>query len=205
MEKLIAIIIGYIFGNFLFALIVGKYFLHADPTKAGSGNPGTANVGAVYGKKWGFLTLVGDALKSVLSLLITYLLFKNQLLLAYCGLGLMLGHCYPVVNHFKGGKGVAVVGITILAVDFKTALISLLLALVLVIGMQNLTIPPIFFTFCFVAVNLYNHQLEIALVIGLAGIVMIHKFWKDIIDFIQGRGKRVDILFSIKRKLGLLK
>ncbi|WP_310656184.1 glycerol-3-phosphate acyltransferase, partial [Lactobacillus jensenii] len=40
-------IIGYILGNFLFALIDGKYFLHADPTKNGSGNPGTANMAAV--------------------------------------------------------------------------------------------------------------------------------------------------------------
>lgn len=116
-------IIGYILGNFLFALIVGKYFLHADPTKNGSGNPGTANMGAVFGKKWGILTLIGDAVKSILALTITWLLFKSQLAMAYCGLGLMLGHCYPVTNHFKGGKGVAVIGITMLAVDFKMALI----------------------------------------------------------------------------------
>ncbi|WP_373868189.1 glycerol-3-phosphate acyltransferase, partial [Lactobacillus nasalidis] len=41
-------------------MFVGRYFLHKDPTKYGSGNPGTANMGAVFGKKAGILTCVGD-------------------------------------------------------------------------------------------------------------------------------------------------
>ncbi len=49
--KIIAVLIGYIFGNFMSAMFVGKFYLHQDPTKFGSGNPGTANVGAVFGKK----------------------------------------------------------------------------------------------------------------------------------------------------------
>lgn len=196
-------IIGYILGNFLFALIVGKYFLHADPTQNGSGNPGTANMGAVFGKKWGILTLIGDAVKSILALTITWLLFKSQLAMTYCGLGLMLGHCYPITNRFKGGKGVAVVGITILAVNFKIALIILLIALVLTIVMKNLTIPPLFFTYCFGVVNLLLGKVDRGLIFLLIGIIMTIRFWKDIIDFVQGNGKKVDILFSIKKKLGI--
>lgn len=45
MNELISLVIGYFLGNILFAMIVAKIFLHKDPTKYGSGNPGTANIG----------------------------------------------------------------------------------------------------------------------------------------------------------------
>ena len=47
MDEFVSLVIGYFLGNILFAMIVTKIFLHKDPTKYGSGNPGTANVGAV--------------------------------------------------------------------------------------------------------------------------------------------------------------
>ncbi|TDG63623.1 hypothetical protein C5L18_001034 [Lactobacillus amylolyticus] len=53
MAQLWSTLIGYVFGNFLFAIIIGRIFLKIDPAKYGSGNPGTANMGAVFGKKWG--------------------------------------------------------------------------------------------------------------------------------------------------------
>ena len=59
MNEFVSLVIGYFLGNILFAMIVTKIFLHKDPTKYGSGNPGTANVGAVFGKKWGILTCIG--------------------------------------------------------------------------------------------------------------------------------------------------
>lgn len=57
MNELISLVIGYFLGNILFAMIVAKIFLHKDPTKYGSGNPGTANIGAVFGKN-GVFSLV---------------------------------------------------------------------------------------------------------------------------------------------------
>ena len=60
MARIWATLIGYVFGNFLTAMIVGKIFLKINPTEYGSHNPGTANMGAVFGKKWGILTCLGD-------------------------------------------------------------------------------------------------------------------------------------------------
>ena len=57
MNELISLVIGYFLGNILFAMIVAKIFLHKDPTKYGSGNPGTANIGAVLVKN-GVFSLV---------------------------------------------------------------------------------------------------------------------------------------------------
>lgn len=108
MARIYATLIGYVFGNFLTAMIVGKLFLKINPTEYGSHNPGTANMGAVFGKKWGILTCLGDLLKSLIALFIVYFVFPGHINIAYAGLGLILGHCFPIWNHFKGGKGVAV-------------------------------------------------------------------------------------------------
>ena len=109
MNELISLVIGYFLGNILFAMIVAKIFLHKDPTKYGSGNPGTANIGAVFGKKWGILTCIGDLAKTLAALLIVYFLYHgNRLDLSFAGLGVVLGHSFPFWNHFKGGKGMAV-------------------------------------------------------------------------------------------------
>lgn len=56
MYNLIALIVGYLFGNILCAFIVCKIKFGMNPTQIGSHNPGTANVGSIFGKKWGLLT-----------------------------------------------------------------------------------------------------------------------------------------------------
>ena len=53
LSKFLAVIIGYLFGNFISAMFVGKYYLHKDPTKYGSGNPGTANMGGGFRQEGG--------------------------------------------------------------------------------------------------------------------------------------------------------
>ena len=92
MNEFVSLVIGYFLGNILFAMIVTKIFLHKDPTKYGSGNPGTANVGAVFGKKWGILTCIGDLAKTLAALLIVYFIYHgNRLDLSFAGLGVVLG------------------------------------------------------------------------------------------------------------------
>ena len=90
MARIWATLIGYVFGNFLTAMIVGKIFLKINPTEYGSHNPGTANMGAVFGKKWGILTCLGDLLKSLIALFIVYFAFPAHINIAYTGLGLIL-------------------------------------------------------------------------------------------------------------------
>ncbi|WP_296226103.1 glycerol-3-phosphate acyltransferase [uncultured Lactobacillus sp.] len=204
LSKFLAVIIGYLFGNFISAMFVGEYYLHKDPTKYGSGNPGTANMGAVFGKKAGILTCIGDLLKTLLAICLVYVIYHQHLLTAYTGLGVVLGHCFPVFNHFKGGKAVAVTAMVTVLYDWRAGLITLLIALVLTAIMQNLTIPPLVFMLSFSIYQL-TRSLEPGLVFLIMTAVMAFKFRYDIWDFFTGRGKRVDILYTIKKKLGILK
>ena len=202
MTPIYATLIGYLFGNFLTSMVVGKIFLKINPTQYGSHNPGTANMGAVFGKKWGILTCLGDLLKSLIALFIVYFAFPGHINIAFAGLGLILGHCFPFWNHFQGGKGVAVAAQITVFYDWKAGFATLLVALVLTAIMQNLTIPPLVFMLLFSVYEFLQNQ-EAGIIFMAITLIMVFKFWKDIVDFFTGHGKKVDILYSIKKKLGI--
>lgn len=107
-EVVINIIIAYLTGSIPVGIIVARFFGGRDITKEGSRNIGATNVIRVVGKKAGIITLVGDILKGVLPLLLSFKIAGNAPdVLSFVALAAFLGHLYPLFNHFKGGKGVA--------------------------------------------------------------------------------------------------
>ena len=99
---------GYLIGAIPTGILLTRLVGGEDIRKAGSGNIGATNVYRVAGRKLGVITLVGDALKGVLPLLLAIYAFNfSGFALALVGLAAFLGHCYPVYLGFKGGKGVA--------------------------------------------------------------------------------------------------
>ena len=112
MYQVICLLIGYVCGCFLTAVVVVRLMAHEDVFQVGSGNPGMANVMHRVGKKAGFLVLAGDVIKTLLAFGISYLAARDHLglgtILAMAGLGTVLGHNYPIWHKFKGGKGVTV-------------------------------------------------------------------------------------------------
>lgn len=112
-NRIIAIVIGYICGLFLSGYAYGKS-KNKDITQMGSGNAGTTNALRMFGWKAGLITFLGDCAKPIAAILIVWLIFRNRqpeavrLLELYAGIGTILGHNYPFyMKGFKGGKGVA--------------------------------------------------------------------------------------------------
>lgn len=111
-QRIACIVIGYVFGLFQTAFIIGKMH-NIDIKEYGSGNSGTTNAMRTLGKKYGFITYFGDALKAVFAVILTYFLFRNQcegrmmVMALYTGLGTILGHNFPFYMNFNGGKGIA--------------------------------------------------------------------------------------------------
>ena len=77
------------------------------------------------GKKDGFITFFGDALKAVFAMMLTYFLFRNGvckdhmfIIALYTGIGAILGHNFPFYMNFKGGKGIAASAGLIFALAF---------------------------------------------------------------------------------------
>ena len=134
MERIICILIGYAFGNFQTAYVLGK-MNGIDIREHGSGNAGTTNTLRVLGRKAGAIVFFGDILKCAVAMWIVQMIFgvnhsdMMPVLTLYAAAGAMLGHNYPVFLGFKGGKGMAcTAGLVIFyhpvmfAVCFATAL-----------------------------------------------------------------------------------
>jgi len=120
MERIISLIIGYVFGLFQTSFIYGK--AHGiDIRDYGSGNAGTTNALRVLGRKAGLIVFLGDALKTAFAVLIARFLFGGEsdaaslLYALYAGAGAILGHNFPFYMKFKGGKGIAATGGLIIA------------------------------------------------------------------------------------------
>lgn len=100
-----ALVFGYLLGSIPFGLILAKLFGLGDLRKIGSGNIGATNV-LRAGSKWlAALTLILDAGKGTVAVLLASHWGETAAMLA--GLGAFLGHLFPVWLGFNGGKGVA--------------------------------------------------------------------------------------------------
>ena len=112
---ILVVLISYAFGNVSVARIISSK-LNADITKMGSGNPGTTNVLRNFGFKIGLINFILDILKGFIPVLLTIIIFENMIMTYISGVSVIVGHIYPVVYKFKGGKGIA----TMLGVFFAS-------------------------------------------------------------------------------------
>jgi acyl phosphate:glycerol-3-phosphate acyltransferase len=101
-----ALAFGYLLGAIPFGLIITRLAGTADIRTIGSGNIGATNVLRTGRKGLAAATLVGDALKGTIAVLVTYR-FYGQDPAVLAAIGAFLGHLFPVWLKFKGGKGVA--------------------------------------------------------------------------------------------------
>ncbi len=157
-------IYAYIMGNFSPATLIAAASGH-NIKKEGSGNAGTTNVLRVVGKKAALITLIIDVTKGFVATRIGFLLTlqvfnfndnKNVMVLFYaivasglCGLGVFLGHVWPIILDFQGGKGVATALGVLLATNWKTALICLGAFLLVVILTRMVSLGSIVAAICF--------------------------------------------------------
>lgn len=176
-EFLIAVIlllIGYAFGCFSTGYLVGKMNGH-DIRSEGSGNIGTTNALRTMGAKGGALTFGGDLLKSFIpTLLVRFLLCPRMgydpvttyMLVLFTGLGVVIGHNFPVNLHFKGGKGIAVSAAVIVAScsNSKQGWIMIgtaLLAFILLVGISRyVSLGSLLVVWCFPVYTLMMYTKE---------------------------------------------
>ncbi len=123
MERFVCLAIGYVFGLFQTSYLYGR--AHGiDIRKYGSGNAGTTNMLRTMGTKAGAITLIGDAFKCVIAVLLVKAVFGQKyadilpLLSFYTAAGVILGHNFPFYLNFRGGKGIAATAGLILSLNW---------------------------------------------------------------------------------------
>lgn len=112
---------SYLIGCVSLSIILSKNVFGGDVRGMGSGNAGATNMARSFGMSAGVLTLLADALKAVIAMVVGNLLF-GDLGLAIAGTCCLIGHCYPVFYGFKGGKGVSVGAAIAFAIDWKVGI-----------------------------------------------------------------------------------
>ena len=105
---LAAAVLAYFIGGLPFGYLFVRFSLGKDVRTMGSGNIGATNVHRTAGRKAGLIVLLLDILKGFVAIWLAALISRQDALaVAVAVVALMLGHCYPAVLGFKGGKAVA--------------------------------------------------------------------------------------------------
>lgn len=102
---------AYLLGSISFAVVLSRLYALPDPHTYGSGNPGATNVLRTGRKSAAALTLLGDAGKGWLAVVLAQVVSGESgvgsLAVPLAGAAAFLGHLFPVFHRFRGGKGVA--------------------------------------------------------------------------------------------------
>ena len=121
-------VIAYFCGCFNGAVIVSKYILRDDVRTHGSGNAGLTNFYRTFGGPLTLAVILTDVLKMIAAVEIGVLLVGNMppvLLMKYwAGTFCLLGHMFPCMFGFKGGKGILSGGTLCLLIDWRIALVA---------------------------------------------------------------------------------
>jgi glycerol-3-phosphate acyltransferase PlsY len=162
---LLLIPIAYLIGSISFAVVVSKCMRLPDPHSYGSGNPGATNVLRTGNKLAAVLTLIGDALKGYLAVMLARILLGDESLTStlsswlLCGvvIAVFLGHLFPIFHGFKGGKGVATACGILFGINWILGLATLGTWLIVAMFMRYSSLAalaaavfgPIYFVFLF--------------------------------------------------------
>lgn len=142
MNYILLAIISYFIGNISFAYILGKILTKKDVRDYGSGNAGTTNAIRAFGKKIGIMVFLGDVLKGVAAVILGRL-FGGQTGAYIAGACAIIGHNWPVLLNFRGGKGVATTIGVMVFVNLYLTLICVVFGAVIIIITRTVSLGSI--------------------------------------------------------------
>lgn len=154
-QLIVIAILAYLLGSVNLSIILCKLMGKGDIREHGSGNAGTTNTLRTLGKWAAILVLTFDVLKAVVAVCLAKwlialgqpsegsLLVMKDLAMAVAGIGVILGHNFPIYYGFKGGKGIATSLGVLLTIEWQLGVVCLVFALVLMILTRMVSIGSI--------------------------------------------------------------
>ena len=197
---ILLIVLAYLIGSVSFAVVVSKFMRLPDPHSYGSGNPGATNVLRTGNKRAAVLTLLGDALKGFVAVVLARMILGEGSLTSslnswiLCGVvvAVFLGHLFPIFHGFKGGKGVATACGILFGINWILGLATLATWIIVAKFMRYSSLAalaaavfgPIYFVFLF-----GFHPMGIALLIVCALLIWRHR--SNIHNLMNGTESRI--------------
>lgn len=208
-SAVVVMVSAYLLGSINFAIIISSKEYKQDIRNYGSKNAGMTNMMRTYGKKAAGLTLLGDALKAVVSCLIGYALI-GQLGAYIAGLFCILGHVFPVYYRFKGGKGVVTAAVTVLMCDPIVFLILFTIFVLIVLGTKYISLGSVMCMLLYPIVLDSTTKLATKFGFGeqstspyiiftvLMAVIIVAKHWTNIKRLMNGTESKFSFKKSVK-------
>ena len=183
-------VFAYFCGCFNGAVIVSKYILRDDVRNHGSGNAGLTNFHRTFGGPLTAVVILCDVLKAVVALLVSKYLFSAGLVIFissadtsafwltfakyWAGLFCLLGHMFPCMFHFKGGKGILSGGTIAIMIDWRIALVVWGGFLILTVLTRYVSLGSLWAgaSFPFISWYCYPNPIIIVLAFACGGLVV---------------------------------
>ena len=196
---------AYLCGCFNGAVIVSKYILRDDVRTHGSGNAGLTNFHRTFGGPLTFMVILCDVLKAVVAILTAVFVMRFlgvhesviPLVKYWAGMFCLLGHMFPCMFQFKGGKGILSGGTIAIMIDWRVALVVWGGFLILAVLTRWVSLGSIWAgaSFPFATWFVYHDLVLLLLAVFLGGMIV----WKH-----RGNLKRIlsgtESRFSLHRK-----
>ena len=196
---LVAVLVAYLLGNVNGALCISNVVAKEDVRSRGSGNAGLTNFIRNYGAKSALGVILVDGGKAALACYMGGLLLRpyGMYLEGMCiaGLAMSIGHDFPALLGFKGGKGILSGAVTALVIDWRIGLIIFVVFAVAYGLTQYVSLGSVLgalgTSICF-AVFYYNRPLVMipGVIIGLLA-VYLHK--ANIVRLIKGNERKTNL------------
>jgi len=178
MIRIIVVVVAYLLGSIPFGYLIVRGKSGADIRETGSGGTGATNVSRRAGKAAGVLTLLLDAAKGCVAVLMAKALGGDDWVIAVAAIAALVGHIFPVWLGFRGGKGVAT-GVGIFLVLAPVALLCagvVFVAIVVLtryVSLGSITAAILIPVLVWFQVD--SRPLLIAAIVGAALIVFAHR------------------------------
>ena len=201
-------VVAYFCGCFNGAVIVSKYILHDDVRTHGSGNAGLTNFYRTFGGPLTFVVILCDVLKAVVAISFSRFIAAPIIVVGsetmgialaeyWGGLWCLLGHIFPCMFHFKGGKGILSGGAIAIMIDWRIALVVWGGFLVLAVLTRYVSLGSIWAGASFpVATYFVYHDLFLTLFGLLLGGLVVFMHRGNIYRLLTGQENK----FSLHRK-----
>ena len=178
--KVILVIFAYLIGSISPSILLAKA-KGIDIKKEGSGNAGTTNALRVLGKKAAIITLTCDMLKGVTATLLGGLVGVAPL----CAIFAFIGHIWPVYYGFKGGKGAATAVGCVLALDYRIALLCLLIAAIFLFISKRMSVGTLVAAIAFPVLSIFMDK-DLLIPAIVIAIIVIFKHRSNIARLVKG-------------------
>ena len=203
---LITVLVGYMLGNLNGAVLMSSLMANEDVRSKGSGNAGLTNFARNYGGLGSLGVLAIDAGKAVLACLAGGLMLEPYGMelegMAIGGLALMVGHDFPALLGFKGGKGIMSGCFIALTIDWRVFLLILAVFAVLYLTTWYVSLGSVCASLTFgVGFVIFHHDNMIVMICGLAmSALALFMHRGNILRLVKGQERKTDLFKKGRKK-----